>query len=63
LCQPRFNLTGTVDFGRNNSVEEMMNAINLNEIKRFVADKAWDTNKIRDFLKESGLHAEIQNKI
>jgi hypothetical protein len=34
-------------------VEEMMNFLKLNEIERFVADKAYDTNKIRDFLKEN----------
>jgi hypothetical protein len=43
-------------------VEEMMNFLNLGEIDRFVADKAYDTNKIRDFLKENNIYAEIPNK-
>ncbi|MDR0364924.1 MAG: IS5 family transposase [Bacteroidales bacterium] len=43
-------------------VEEMINFLNLDEIKRFVADKAYDTNKIRDFLKKNDIHAEIPNK-
>jgi transposase len=40
----------------------MMNFLNLDEIRRFVADKAYDTNKIRDFLKENDIQAEIPNK-
>ena len=43
-------------------VEGMMNFLNLEEIERFVADKAYDTNKIREFLKNNGIHAEIPNK-
>jgi transposase len=43
-------------------VEEMMNFLNLSEIDRFVADKAYDTNKIRDFLKKNNIYAEIPNK-
>jgi transposase len=43
-------------------VEEMLNHLNLQEIERLVADKAYDTNKIRDFLKNNGIHAEIPNK-
>jgi transposase len=42
--------------------EEMMNFLNLDEIRRFVADKAYDTDKIRDFLKENDIQAEIPNK-
>jgi hypothetical protein len=41
----------------------MMSFLNLKEIERFVADKAYDMNKIRDFLKENDIHAEIPNKI
>jgi hypothetical protein len=50
------NITGaqTPDSG---AVEEMMNFLNLNEIERFVADKAYDTKKIRGFLKENNIHA------
>jgi transposase len=43
-------------------VEEMMNFLNLNGIERFVADKAYDTNKIRDLLKRNDIYAEIPNK-
>ncbi|MDR0678533.1 MAG: transposase [Holosporaceae bacterium] len=43
-------------------VEEMMSFLNLKEIERFVADKAYDMDKIRDFLKENDIHAEIPNK-
>jgi len=42
--------------------EPMLNYLNLEEIERFVADKAYDTNKIREFLKNNGIHAEIPNK-
>jgi transposase len=42
--------------------EEMMKFLNLKEIRRFIADKAYDTNKIRDFLKENDIQAEIPNK-
>jgi len=43
-------------------VEPMLNYLNLQEIERYVADKAYDTNKIRDFLKNNGIQAEIPNK-
>jgi transposase len=43
-------------------VEEMMNFLNIDEIERFVADKAYDTNRIRNFLKKNDIHAEIPNK-
>lgn len=43
-------------------VEGMMNYLNLQEIERYVADKAYDTNKIRDFLKNNGIHAEIPSQ-
>ena len=43
-------------------VEEMMYHLNLEEIERFVGDKAYDSNKIRDFLKDNGIYAEIPSK-
>jgi hypothetical protein len=38
---------------------EMMNFLNLDEIRRFIANKAYD--KIR-VLKENNIHAKIPNK-
>lgn len=43
-------------------VEEVLNHLNLQEMERFVADKAYDTNKIRDFLKNNDIRPEIPNK-
>jgi transposase len=43
-------------------VEEMMHNLNLKEIERFVADKAYDSGKIRDFLKFNKIHAEIPDR-
>jgi hypothetical protein len=43
-------------------VVEMMSRLNLRRIERFVADKAYDTNKIRGFLKDNEICAEIPNK-
>jgi transposase len=43
-------------------VEEMIMHLNLQEIERFVADRAYDTNKIREFLKKNSIYAEIPNK-
>lgn len=41
---------------------EMINLLNDTEIERFVGDKGYDTNKIRDFLKSKNIKAEIPNK-
>jgi len=43
-------------------VEEMLLSLNMLEIKTFVADKAYDTNKIREFLKGHKISACIPNK-
>ena len=43
-------------------VIEMLAPINFLEIERFVADKAYDNKKIRSFLLENGVYAEIPNK-
>ena len=42
--------------------EPMLNYLNLREIDRFVADKAYDSNKIRAFLKNNEIYAEIPAK-
>jgi transposase len=55
------NITGA-QVHDSKQVEEMMNYLNLQEIERYVADGAYDSNKIRDFLKNNGIHAEIPNK-
>jgi transposase len=41
---------------------EMMGLLNKEAIKSFVGDKAYDTNKIRDWLKDNNIAAEIPNK-
>lgn len=41
---------------------EMMGLLNTQAIKRFVGDKAYDTNKIRGWLKDNNIAAEIPNK-
>ncbi len=41
---------------------EMINVLNEHAIERFVGDKGYDTKKIRDFLKQKGINAEIPNK-
>ncbi|MDR1475700.1 MAG: transposase [Holosporales bacterium] len=43
-------------------VSEMLYSLNLKEIKKLVADKAYDTNKIREFLKSNNIVACIPNK-
>lgn len=43
-------------------VEELLYSLNLKEIKVFVADKAYDTNKIRKFLRHNKIQACIPNK-
>jgi transposase len=43
-------------------VEQMMSHLNLREIERFVADKAYGSHEIRKFLKNNEIHAEIPNK-
>jgi transposase len=40
----------------------MLFSLNLKEIKAFVADKAYDTNKIRWILQHSNIEACIPNK-
>lgn len=42
--------------------EEMMNPLNLEKIDRFIADKTYDTNKIRDFLKKRYLCGDFKQK-
>jgi len=42
--------------------EPMLNHLNLKEIDRFVADKAYDSNKIRSFLNANEIYAEIPGK-
>jgi transposase len=41
---------------------EMMELLNVEAIERFVGDKAYDTNRIRDWLKDNNIAAEIPNK-
>lgn len=41
---------------------EMLNLLNHQAINRFVGDKAYDTNKIRQELDNMGIKAEIPNK-
>ena len=41
---------------------EMLGLLNKEEIYRFVGDKGYDTNKIRDELKARDISAEIPNK-
>jgi hypothetical protein len=43
-------------------LRRLMNFLNLSEINRFVADKAYDTNKIRDFLKKIMFMLKFQIK-
>ena len=43
-------------------LQSLINLLNEDAIDRFVGDKAYDTNKIRDFLKEKNIKAEIPNK-
>src|ERR1043166_2616759 len=41
---------------------EMMELIKSEQIQRFVGDKGYDTNKIRAWLKDNDIYAEIPNK-
>lgn len=41
---------------------EMLNLLNVKSVNRFVGDKGYDTNKIRETLKDMGIAAEIPNK-
>lgn len=41
---------------------EMLNVLNHKAVNRFVGDKAYDTNKIRQGLDDMGIKAEIPNK-
>jgi transposase len=43
-------------------VQEMLYSLNLKEIRMFVADKAYDTNNIRNFLKHNKIETCIPNK-
>ncbi len=43
-------------------VMEMMSLLNHQHIERFIADKGYDTNAIREWLKDHNIHAEIPNK-
>ena len=40
----------------------MINLLNSNEVERFVADKAYDSDEIRFNLEQVGIYAEIPNK-
>jgi IS5 family transposase len=40
----------------------MLELLNKEEVSRFVRDKGYDTNKIREALKERDIAAEIPNK-
>jgi transposase len=40
----------------------MLHSLNLKEIKVFVADKAYDSNNIRDFLKNNKIETCIPNR-
>ena len=42
--------------------QEMLHMINKGQVKRFVGDKGYDTNKIRNTLKDMGIASEIPNK-
>jgi transposase len=43
-------------------VVEMLYGVNLNETEVFVADKVYDTNTIREFLKDHKIESSIPNK-